>query len=83
MADVRGATGVPTAAAFGSPASPTLTTPIYINLSNGDAYVLIGSTVTQIATAGILSGTSGFVLTGQGAGTPAVFATPAAGKWGT
>ena len=83
MADVRGATGVPTEAAFGSPASPTLTTPIYINLSNGDAYVLLGSTVTKIATAGVLSGTSGYVLTGQGAGVAAVFAAPAAGTWGT
>jgi len=81
MADVRGAAGVPTAAAFEGQ-SPTPSTPIYINLSNGDAYVLLGSTVTKIATAGVLSGTSGYVLTGQGAGVAAVFAAPAAGTWG-
>lgn len=80
MADVRGAAGVPTAAAFEGQ-SPTPSTPIYINLSNGDAYVLLGSTVTKIATAGTLTGTLGYVLTGQGA-SPAVFAAPAAGVWG-
>lgn len=81
MADVRGAIGVPTAAAFSNPGTASPTTPIYINLSNGDAYVLLGSTVTQIATAGTLTGTLGYVLTGQGA-SPAVFAAPAAGVWG-
>lgn len=80
MADVRGAAGVPTAAAFEGQ-SPTPSTPIYINLSNGDAYVLLGSTVTKIATAGTLTGTLGYVLTGQGA-SPAIFAAPAAGTWG-
>ena len=80
MADVRGAAGVPTAAAFEGQ-SPTPSTPIYINLSNGDAYVLLGSTVTKIATAGTLTGTLGYVMTGQGA-SPAVFAAPAAGVWG-
>ena len=81
MADVRGAVGVPTAAAFQGAESPTQSTPIYINLSNGDAYVLLGSTVTQIASGGTLTGTLGYVLTGQGA-SPAVFAAPAAGVWG-
>ncbi len=81
MADVRGAAGVPTAAAFEGQ-SPTPSTPIYINLSNGDAYVLLGSTVTKIATSGAIRGTLGYVLTGQGASTDAVFATPAAGVWG-
>jgi hypothetical protein len=82
MADVRGAAGVPIAAAFEGAQSPTPSTPIYINLSNGDAYVLLGSTVTKIATAGVLSGTNGYVLTGQGAGIAAIFAAPAAGVWG-
>ena len=82
MADVRGAAGVPTADAFGGFSAPTPSTPIYINLSNGDAYVLLGSTVTKIATAGVLSGTLGYVLTGQGAGVAAAFAAPAAGVWG-
>ena len=80
MADVRGAIGVPTAAAFEGAQSPSPSTPIYINLSNGDAYVLLGSIVTKIATAGTLTGTLGYVLTGQGA-SPAVFAVPAAGTW--
>ena len=49
MADVRGAAGVPLAAAFSGPCSPS--TPIYVNLSNGDLYVLLQSTVTRVGTA--------------------------------
>ncbi len=49
MADVRGASGVPLAAAFQGITTPTPSTPLYINTSNGNAYVLLGSTVTWIA----------------------------------
>lgn len=51
MADVRGATGVPLAAAFGGISTPTPSTPIYVNLTNGDLYVLLGSTVTRVGSA--------------------------------
>lgn len=52
MADVRGAVGVPLEAAFAGAFTPTPSTPIYLNLSNGDAYCLLGSTVTKIVSAG-------------------------------
>lgn len=48
MADVRGAAGVPLAGAFGYPASPAPTTPLYINLTTGDLYALIGGSVTLV-----------------------------------
>jgi hypothetical protein len=51
MADVRGATGVPLAAAFGGTSTPTPSTPIYVNLTNGDLYVLVGNAVTRVGSA--------------------------------
>jgi len=48
MADVRGASGAPSAGAFGGVASATPSTPIYVDSATGNAYVLIGGVVTQI-----------------------------------
>lgn len=48
MADVRGATGVPAAGVFAGAQTPTPSTPLYVNLSNGDLYVLINETVTKV-----------------------------------
>lgn len=49
MADVRGASGTPLAAAFAGSSSPTPSTPLYVDLATGNCYVLIGSTVTRIS----------------------------------
>lgn len=52
MADVRGASGVPPAAAFGlQQSASTPSTPIYVDLATGDLYVLIGGAVTKIVAA--------------------------------
>lgn len=48
MADVRGASGVPLAAAFGGFGPQTPSTPIYVDLATADLYVLLGSTVTRV-----------------------------------
>ena len=56
MADVRGASGVPLAAAFGGITTPTPSTPIYLNTDNGDMYALIGSTVTRLAAPSVATG---------------------------
>jgi len=57
MADVRGASGVPLAAAFAASNTPTPSTPLYVDLATGNCYVLIGSTVTRIS-AVITTGTT-------------------------
>lgn len=57
MADVRGATGTPLAGAFGGIATPTPSTPLYVDLATGNCYVLIGNTVTRIS-AVIATGTT-------------------------
>ncbi len=57
MADVRGASGVPTAAAFSLlQQTPTPSTPIYVNTTNGDLYVLVGNTATKVASAASAAG---------------------------
>lgn len=48
MADVRGASGAPTLAAFGGGPSATPSTPIYIDTDTGAAYVSAGGAVVQI-----------------------------------
>lgn len=49
MADVRGASGVPTASTFGGTATPTPCTPIYIDTNSGDIYALIDGSVKKLA----------------------------------
>ncbi len=49
MADVRGASGVPLAAAFGGVRMVAPSTPIYINTATGSAYVLVNGEVVQLA----------------------------------
>jgi hypothetical protein len=48
MADVRGASGVPGVNAFGGTSTPTPSTPLYIDLETGNAYVLISNAVKRI-----------------------------------
>lgn len=48
MADVRGASGVPLAGAFGGVASATPSTPLYIDSATGIGYVLISGAVQKI-----------------------------------
>lgn len=48
MADVRGASGAPAEAAFGGTTSPTLSTPIYVDLDTGDLYVLVNNVPTKV-----------------------------------
>lgn len=59
MADVRGAAGVPGTAQFEGISTPTPSTPLYVNLSNGDIYALINAAVAKVAQASLTSGTSG------------------------
>lgn len=63
MAEVRSSAGVPAASAFGGLGSPSPGTPIVVDTTQGDLYVLIGSTVTKSASAGATGG----LLYGSGA----------------
>ena len=67
MADVRGASGVPPAGAFGGIASATPSTPLYIDTANGNGYVLISGVVTKIG-AGAASTIPVSGITGLGTG---------------
>lgn len=62
MADVRGAAGVPIAAAFGGISTPTPSTPLYVNLSTGDLYVLINNVVTLV---GAIPGGADYIIAEQ------------------
>lgn len=62
MADVRGASGVPPVGAFGGISTPTPSTPLYVDLSNGDLYVLINETVTLV---GSIPSGSQTIIAGQ------------------
>ena len=53
MADVRGASGVPAVAAFGGLATPTPSTPIYVDSATGDLYVLISEAVKKVASSSV------------------------------
>lgn len=65
MADVRGASGVPASGAFAGGPSPTPSTPLYVNLSNGDLYVLINEVVTKV---GSVNADSSLVIAQQAFG---------------
>ncbi len=87
MADVRGAAGVPLAAAFGGFGPQTPSTPIYVNLSNADLYVLLGSTVTRVGIPTSVSAALTAAGTNQGTALPIPssvneFTTVAAGTGG-
>lgn len=57
MADVRGAPGVPAAAAFSMMQdTPTPVTPVYVNTTNGDLYVLVAGVPTKVANAATAAG---------------------------
>lgn len=78
MADVRGASGAPAVAAFGGQSAPTPSSPLYVDLSNGDLYVLINNVATKVGAALPLSVANG----GTGVSTTQankVFAGPASG----
>lgn len=59
MADVRGATGAPGVGAFTGYQTPTPSTPLYVDLSVGDLWVLISETPTLV---GGVPGSSSFVI---------------------
>lgn len=59
MSDVRGATGAPALGAFGGIGTPTPSTPLYVDLSTGDLYVVINETVTLV---GSIPGGSSYTL---------------------
>lgn len=62
MADVRGASGVPGVLQFGGISTPTPSTPLYVNLANGDLYVLINDVVTLV---GAVPGGASFIIAEQ------------------
>ncbi len=62
MADVRGASGVPGTAQFGGISTPSPSTPLYVDLANGDLYVLLNNTVTLV---GAIPGGSSFIIAEQ------------------
>ena len=67
MADVRGASGVPLAAAFGGVRMIAPSTPIYIDTATGSAYVLVSGAVVQLASP--LSVSTGLTAAGTTQGT--------------
>jgi len=62
MADVRGASGVPGTTQFGGISTPTPSTPLYVDLSTGDLYVLLNNTVTLV---GSIAGGSNYIIASQ------------------
>lgn len=66
MADVRGASGVPGVNQFITNNSPTPSTPIYVDTSNGDLYALISNAVKRIAGSSV---SGGLTATGTTQGT--------------
>lgn len=56
MADVRGASGIPTSTAFALLNTPTPSTPLYIDSDTGDMYALISNAVKRVAASGIGDG---------------------------
>lgn len=65
MADVRGASGVPPLAAFGGQSAPNPSTPLYVDLTTGDLYVVINETVTLV---GAIPGGSSYTIGQQSLG---------------
>lgn len=65
MADVRGAAGVPGTAQFGGISTPSPSTPLYVNLSTGDLYVLINNVVTLV---GAIPGGADYIIAEQSFG---------------
>ena len=62
MSDVRGGPGSPTVAGFAGLTSPTPSTPLYVDTSTGDLYVLIAEVPTKV---GSIAADSNLILTQQ------------------